>query len=358
MKRAVMTLLRGVSVVLAAALVTVNCGGAPAAAPSPSGSASASSSGSAADADWAKTVAAANTEGSVVLYSSLAPAVLQSLQTAFAKVYPQIQFQYVRQTDTVTIAKIPLEESGSGGADAMTVATFEFIDSQNAAGKLVGFTSPNLATYPKEGFRFKNAVIVHQDAEGIAYNTSAFKTPPTQWTDLLQPQYKGRIGTLSFKIPVVIAWYDWLRSMYGPDIWNRLAAVQPKFYDTTAALAQAVASGELDASFNDVGAAVNPLTATGAPVKFVVPSTKQAFTLQDVAAVLTQAHHPNAAKVLIDFMTSKEGQAAMTAGGLGFTMLPGTPTTLQLPAVGYDPAKVTPDNIDKLTKEFNGVFGL
>lgn len=358
MRRLVATLSRALAPTVAAALLFTSCGGAPAAAPSSSASAGASASASGASSDWAKTVEAANNEGSVVLYSSLAPAVLQSLQTAFAKVYPKIQLQYVRQTDTVTIAKIPLEESGGGGADAMTVATFEFIDSQNAAGKLVGFTSPNLDGYPKEGFRFKNAVIVHQDAEGIAYNTNVFKTPPTQWTDLLQPQYKGRIGTLSFKIPVVIAWYDWLRSIYGPDIWNRLAAVQPKFYDTTAALAQAVASGELDASFNDVGAAVNPLTATGAPVKFVVPSTKEAFTLQDVAAVLTQAHHPNAAKVLVDFMASKDGQAAMTAGGLGFTMLPGMPTTLQIPAVGYQPAKVTQDNIDKLTKEFNGVFGL
>jgi putative spermidine/putrescine transport system substrate-binding protein len=66
---------------------------------------------------------------------------------------------------------------------------------------------PNLRDLPKKFVdprglgAFCSAQII-----GLAYNTEKIKTPPKSWTDLLSPQWKGRVGLSSMGSTLISAW--------------------------------------------------------------------------------------------------------------------------------------------------------
>ena len=71
-------------------------------------------------------------------------------------------------------------------------------EAQGLFEKLDPAVIPNLATvYPRA--RFSDYGVVTNFGEyGIAYNKKLVTKPPTSWSDMLDPQYKGRVSTAGF----------------------------------------------------------------------------------------------------------------------------------------------------------------
>src|SRR5699024_11539136 len=109
---------------------------------------------------------------------------------------------------------------------------------------------------------------------GFVYNTNSINgEPPTDWTDVLEPEYAGQImmgdprgvtGYLSLA-------YLW-KEEYGVEILEELAEQEFKVQDSGVAVNESIASGSALVSMNSSYALMSPLVESGAPLDFSQPS--------------------------------------------------------------------------------------
>jgi iron(III) transport system substrate-binding protein len=345
----IITANRSLAAVLATvALALSACGGS---TPAPTGQASNSP-------EWQKVLDAAAKEGTVTMYAAEPPDLLQKLQDAWTKAYPNIKLNLLR--DTASTTKVQQEEkSGVGGADVLDATDLAFFQDHDAGGLLLDLKGPAYDAFPKSGFLTSRVPIVTSLPAVIAYNTDMIKTPPKTYSDLLTPSLQGKLGAiLVTTAPVLGAWYEYLRTTYGPELWTQIAAMKPKYYASSVPMTQAVASGEIAATFFSQTGSVAPLQAQGAPIKYVIPQGKAVFVVPHATVALKQAKHPNAAVVLTNFILSKSGQEAFNGGGQGISALPGIPGALTASGtlMTYDPKVLTPQRIAQINAEWAKVF--
>ncbi len=116
---------------------------------------------------------------------------------------------------------------------------------------------------------------------GIAYNTDKIKTPPKNWTDLLKPEFKGRVGLAGMGSTLMSAWMAEMARLNGGSEENMEPAFQfvKKLLPNVSAVASNPGSlatlfqqGQIDISVhynNNVG----DLQAKGVPIALVKPDT-------------------------------------------------------------------------------------
>jgi len=153
-------------------------------------------------------------------------------------------------------------------------------------------------------------VVTHQTSmAGITYNSSRLtgSAIPKTMADLLKPQYKGRIASTPYA-----AGFDWLAV---PEAWGeqRVLDYLAVFKDQVAGLIRCnemerIATGEFDVLAMQCSQS-SPLQAKlkGAPVDFLVPSDAPVQAPLYVA-VPKHAAHPNAAKLWVNYLLSREAQ--------------------------------------------------
>ena len=142
---------------------------------------------------------------------------------------------------------------------------------------------------------------------GIVYNTQRAPYPPTRLTDLLKPEWKGKIASTPYA-----SGFDLLSST---DVWGEEKTLDfaRKLSDQIAGLMRCnelerIASGEFVAYAMDcVGRDWAELAARGAPIKHVIPSDFGAVRF-NYTTVPQNAAHPNAAKLFVTYLHTPEGQ--------------------------------------------------
>jgi iron(III) transport system substrate-binding protein len=309
------------------------------------------------EGSWEDVVAAADQEGSVLLYSSQNPTNLQALKTAFEQAYPDITMTFVRGTDGEMNPKVELEnQTGQGAADVHMVTDASWITSAAESGQystpLVGPTFES-APYTEDGvvlddefFRTSAAVFA------MGWNTDAvpegFATPQ----DMLDPQYSGRIGIVNPQgIAAYVDFYQFYEKNFGSDFLEQLGALRPRVYPSALAIAQALTSGEIVAA-----PGVQPLVnevASGAPVDWALPDP--AWGTPSYTHVLSAAPHPNAGQVLADFMASEAGQTALNTGYGSMLPTDGSvadATQVPLP----DPDELTSEKTQAYQQKWESIF--
>jgi ABC-type Fe3+ transport system substrate-binding protein len=149
---------------------------------------------------------------------------------------------------------------------------------------------------------------------GIVYNSNKFTadTAPKSLQDLLRPQYKGRIASTSYA-----ALFDRLAS---PELWGeqRIIEYMTQFSSQLGGLIgcsdyERIVSGEFDilAIACNLGQA-RTWQARGAPVAYVIPSDA-AMVQYWYMGIPRTAAHPNAAKLWLNYMLSREAQDILYA---------------------------------------------
>jgi iron(III) transport system substrate-binding protein len=132
---------------------------------------------------------------------------------------------------------------------------------------------------------------------------------PKTWMDLLDPKWKGQIGFQDSTAGSQYAWWYLMREVMPKDYFDRLTQNKPRAYNSSTQLMDDVQRGE-----TKIGGKVSIFQYVKAlrakqPVEMVLPPEGVPNNIQ-VVAILASTKRPNAAKLLVDYLLSREGQQA------------------------------------------------
>jgi iron(III) transport system substrate-binding protein len=252
----------------------------------------------------------AKEEGKLVAYLAMNAADAVTVQTSFEKKYPQIKVELVRMGAPALLQRILTEYRG-GKTFADVVLGFGFVHYELAQLKL-------LAKY--DSAERKNFVAQFKDTDGywtnvmpivhtIAYHTKSLAAGelPARYTDLLQPRWQGRLGMNSNNIMFLAAMMTHFGRESGMGFLQKLSAQAPQVRSGGTLLLTLVAAGEFPLGFSINENNVENLKLKGAPVDWLRLADPLYGELVPIG-IMAGAAHPNAARLFIDYVLSKEGQ--------------------------------------------------
>jgi ABC-type Fe3+ transport system substrate-binding protein len=270
-----------------------------------------------ADVD-AALLAAARQEGQVVWYTGLiVNQIVRPMADAFAKKYPGIEVRYSRASDTETAVKI-LNEGRAHRIQAdvfdATNAMFPLLDA-----KLVAAYPPKAAEHYPAEMKDSNGYWTATNLYflTIAYNTNLAKPDevPRSFADLLDPKWKGQMAWTSELAPqgppgFIHNILTIMGEPQGMDYLRKFAAQEPVFIAASPrAVLDQVISGEHKMGVMMYNHHVAISAAKGAPIQWL--KLEPLVGLQSLIGILKDAPHPNAARVLEEFILSTDGQKVM-----------------------------------------------
>jgi ABC-type Fe3+ transport system substrate-binding protein len=274
-------------------------------------------------ADEAALAQAARAEGKVSLYSVIPQNAAQGFVDRFTARYG-IAIDYQRLTSGPLGQRFAAEAtSGNMNADVLIMTDRFFMedaaaknwlgdlgDVPAAAGLAASYKTPNFATV---------ALLPH----GLAYNTGVLKSAPESWDVLLDPQWKGRVVLLDPRNGFFTSVFYYALLKAKGDVFLRQIAAQATMVTSSVQGVQQVAAGSAALCAPAYPNLLPPLTKSGAPVDLVMLDPVVAS--DNFAAVAAKAPHPNAARLLLNYALTPEGQALInkdTSSPLG--TFPGT----------------------------------
>ncbi len=273
----------------------------------------------AADAD-PTLVAVAQKEGQVVWYSTLiVNQILRPLADAFEKKYSGIRVQYSRATSLVTLALKIINESRARRLQA------DVFDGTNSIyplleAKLVAAYPPKAAApYPaeiKDPSGYWTAMNLFFLTAG--YNTNQVKPAdvPHTYQDLLDPRWKGRIAWTNDPTPQgPPGFIHTILTVMGPDkgmaYLKKFAAQEPVFIPASQRVVlDKVISGEYPLAVMTFNHHSAISAAQGAPVAWDPDGAAHRESI-NLIGIVKDAPHPNAARLLEEFILSDDGQKVL-----------------------------------------------
>jgi iron(III) transport system substrate-binding protein len=261
--------------------------------------------------------AKAKEEGQVLLYTSLAGSDTKAFSSAFEKAYPGVKLDIYRASGTTLLQKILTENrAGNEFVDAVMTedAVLHVLKGKNLLAK---FDSPERAAFDarfkeKDGFWTDVYPTVHS----IPYNTKlvAQKDVPKRYTDLLDPRWKGKLGLNKNNYMFIAALLNFYGKEKGEDFLKKLAQQNPQVRSGGTLTATLVGAGELPIAFSVNANNVENVKEKGSPVDWA-RIEDPLYGEPHPAAVMANAARPNAARLLVEFAISKQGQELMAKLG-------------------------------------------
>jgi iron(III) transport system substrate-binding protein len=146
------------------------------------------------------------------------------------------------------------------------------------------------------------------------------------------------------------------------DAAERMKENNVRFFEGSSGIVQAVIRGDVAvAHMTDIP--LNAMLADGAPIGFTYPASGTT-TSDALSGVSVKAPHPNAGRVFLNWLLSKDGQAMLVeTGGLSVTRkgapaLSHLPATDKLPKVVDGMTVLTPEAQSALIEHWRKVFGV
>lgn len=155
-------------------------------------------------------------------------------------------------------------------------------------------------------FAFESLVIVYN----VAALKNAHLTPPTSWGDFTKPEWKGKFSVTTDGVNLYQAMFAEVGHDKTLDLLRAIGGNKPVPYTSHSAALAGVESGQQLGDLSGNGPdAENAKESTKGKVEFV-NANPLPLTL-DLIDVATNAPHPKAAKVFLDWVTSQAGQQAV-----------------------------------------------
>ncbi|HEX3592367.1 MAG TPA: extracellular solute-binding protein [Pseudonocardiaceae bacterium] len=284
----------------------------------------------------------AEQEGQVNWYTTFAADDVNDMVAAFNKTYPKIKVNALRLSADQLPPRVITEQKGNEFNADVVSGDAPQVDQLINANALQPYCPPDQQPLPAGQTLPKgycgNVYVV---TTVIVYNPKALQRlglqPPKTFEDLTQPQWKGHFSM----DPSAVNLYESLINTMGHDkaqsLLQRLGANQPKLVEShTLALTQ-VEAGEPPASASAYGyKSASEERKDPSKIAFVNPEPlPTSFTPVDVAR---NAPHPAAAALLINWITSQEGQQAV----IDVTNHTSLRTDVKNDPTVWDPQKFTP----------------
>lgn len=283
-------------------------------------------------------VQAAEKEGSVTWYSVFPPEAIQATEDAFEERYPDISVRTLRLTSGQLTTRYAEERaSRAAPADLVSLSDSAFFDEADEKRWFEQqLELPALERWPDEFYGNGRATI------GIVplllgHNTDevAEGDVPSGWQDLLDPRWRGQMIYGDPRAsPPYLALAELWRQEYGEEFLSRFATQDPTLVASIVPGSQQLAAGGAILIVPGANTIMSPLIDEGAPIAVtpVSPTTGSEFA----AAISTDAPHPNAARLLMNFLLTEEGQAIVNSGGGTSVLGKVSDDTVPLPE-GYRP---------------------
>jgi len=311
-------------------------------------------------------VAAAAKEGKVVWYTSVDVKVAEVVAKAFRAEYPNIEIDVERAGSERVFQRINQEyQSAIRNVDVVNssdASHFIFWKQQKWLGS---HTPPDVKRFPAQ---FK-------DPEGyfatwratlsvMGYNTKLVdaKDAPAGYMDLLDPKWKGKLvkshpgysGTSLTGTYAIVKLLGW-------DYLEKLSKQGVQQLQSTTATPKSIASGERAVMVD--GNEYNMFIEIDAksPVKIIYPKEGTPFVTSP-SAIFAEAPHPNAARVLENFLfTAKIQQLTVNEGGTrsvhpDVKEPPGRTPLNTIKILTDDPVAMLPQITD-IKKRYTALFG-
>jgi iron(III) transport system substrate-binding protein len=302
----------------------------------------------------------AKKEGKVVWYGSLSLEDIKRLADAFEKKYPFIKVDPFRASGEKLANKIATEtRAGRYLYDVVATGAFEIwpLYKKGLVGKYV---SPESKPY---GAQFKDPegswVDLYDNYYVIGYNTKQVpkKDAPKSWEDLLDPKWKGKFSMDTEDYEWYMALLAFMGEEKGKKYMRALAKQDIQWRKGHTLIAQQMVAGEFPTALIYAHRA-EKMRPQGAPIDWE-QSLNPVITGMRVVSVGARPPSPNAAKLLFDFVISKEGQTLIRS----FDRIPAHPEVEPL-SPRLDPKKlklyaVAPnlaEHSDRHIKEFREIF--
>jgi iron(III) transport system substrate-binding protein len=253
----------------------------------------------------------ARREGSLVLYGATGLDRAQFWIAEFNKRYPDIKVEFVRLQAAELYQKIATERrTGAMRAD-LVITTITYLDLLKDAGAFAPYETRHWDDFDPR-FRMGGydkgwtAVVYEIFPHAIAWRTDRVPEAdaPRTLAQLTDPKWRGRLGATTHMEDFL----NGVMTRLGPDkgmaLVKALAAQRNRLYQSHAALADALAAGEIDIAWGLIAARPIDLAAKGAPVAYVLSDPQMAEG--NTISIGSDTTKPHAAALFLDVMLSPE----------------------------------------------------
>jgi iron(III) transport system substrate-binding protein len=274
-------------------------------------------------ADYQAIVAAAEQEGSVVVYSATDSASADALLKDFRALYPKVQLRY-HDLNSTEIYNRYLSEAAANAetADVLWSGAMDLQLKLAAEGHALIYRSPESAKMPKWAVYEDRAWGTTFEPLVIAYNKRLLPADavPSSHADLLRvlkerPQvFAG--GKLTTYDPEKSGFAFMLMTQdvqHFPQFWELAAAFgrgTGRFYPSSGTMIERITSGEHLLGFNVIGSYVVLRQRKDPDLGLVYPGD-YVLVMSRVAFINKNAKRPNAAKLFMDYLLSARAQTIM-----------------------------------------------
>lgn len=291
--------------------------------------------------EWARVVAAGKKEGKVVVAGGSGADLRDAMTLGFQAKYPGINVEFLPLSGTAAGIRIPLEQrAGQYLIDLVVLGTTTISGILLPAGALdplepflVGPATRDRSVWRDGKFRFAdkpekyNLVLITYVKPPFAYNPSLVSPSEFKsWKDLLSDKWRNRIVVSDPRRPggggdAALFWYT--NAKLGKSFIRDFFAHGPVLSTDSTQMVNWVARGQYPIEIGAFESVVGDFLRRGVPLKYMEPVLEEGtWVTAGLAAVgvLKRTPHPNAAKVYIDYLMSREGQLKLSKA-LGFASL-------------------------------------
>lgn len=305
-------------------------------------------------------VARATKEGAVNFYSTWDIVRSQTLKDMFEKRYPGIQVN-VHHASAANINNLLNIEARTGRHQFDVAIPGEiFWKGLNDQGLFTDYCSPERDAYPTE-LKDRRCLwtMLNLNTHVIVHNVRmvAKGEIPRRLVDLLDPRWKDKL----VMDPQDYRWFAYTLEKMGEEkgleFMKRLAAQRPQFRGGHSLQVQLIAAGEFPVNVMGYGYAVEALRAKGAPIDWT--ADEPVSITGAVGSLSRRAPHPEAGKLFMDFLLSREAQQAMVR----FNIVPARPDVPPNPPRLTRGLKLYPvkpelaDGLNARIAQFRAIFG-
>ena len=296
------------------------------------------------------TAAAAQKEGKLVIYSSTDSASVEPLLQDFKSLYPFLQVEYNDLNTTEIYNRYVAETAaGTGAADFLWSSAMDLQLQLASKGNALSYASPEISGLPKWAVWQNQAYGTTFEPVSIAYNKRLLPADavPQTHADLIRlvkekpDVFKEKIATFDPEKSGVGFLMMTQDAKVFPQFWDlakALGSSGAKVYTSTGAMLEKVGSGEHYLAYNIIGSYVLLRQKKDPSMGLVLPKD-YTLVFSRVAFISKTAHHPNAAKLFLDYLLSKRGQTVMSEKALVYSLRSDVPGNITAAGLTKDLGK-------------------
>ena len=267
-------------------------------------------------ADLASLHAAAKKEGEMTWYvAQMTGETAEWMGRRFTGLYPGVNVTVIRTTGQVAYARLVQElRNNTHYCDVFSstdIAQYPALKHRGALARYRAESAASLATVflglGDEEFYYPTTASVHT----LVYNTRLVKPGerPTQFTDLLDPRWKNRVAIAHPAFSGYFGqWVLAMRKLYGWEYFEKLARNNPRIGRSGNDPIALIVAGECVIGTGPISTTVQNAR-RGNPITWIYPQDGAILNVGP-SAIMANAPHPNAARLFLEWLLSRDYAAA------------------------------------------------